>query len=441
MNVDLAPLRELGRDLARPGALAEVGLLIGCLFAAWALTFLIRGRQRPAESVWFGDRIYDGVLFPIFALAFALLAPFVLRSEIPMAVFRVAVPVFVSLVVIRLTVRVLRRSFPQVRWVGSVERWVSWVAWIGVVLWVTGVLPVFLEAAEEYRWRIGGSQVTLRSLLEGAFTAALVVVIALWISAVLERRLLSTTTGSTLSMRKIVATLLRSVLLFIAVLVALSALGIDLTALSVLGGAVGVGIGLGLQKIAANYVSGFVILAERNVRIGDMVKIDGFEGRVTDIRTRYTRVRALGGVEAIFPNETLVTSRVENSSLADPRVSVTTTVQVAYGTDIRRLQQELPALIATVPRVLAEPKPAVLLSNFAADGIDLSLGFWIGDVEKGLGGVKSDVNLAVLDHLNARGIEIPYPQRIVHTVVAPERDAGGTDGAGEAREAPPQRPL
>ena len=129
---------------------------------------------------------------------------------------------------------------------------------------------------------------------------------------------------------------MRALLLFVGLLFALSAVGIDLTALSVLGGAIGVGLGFGLQKIAANYISGFVILAERSLRIGDMVKVDGFEGRITDIRTRYTVIRSLSGREAIVPNETLITQRVENSSLADPRVLVTTGVQVAYGTDVRR---------------------------------------------------------------------------------------------------------
>ena len=136
---------------------------------------------------------------------------------------------------------------------------------------------------------------------------------------------------------------MRALLLFFGLLFALSAVGIDLTALSVLGGAIGVGLGFGLQKIAANYISGFVILAERSLRIGDMVKVDGFEGRITDIRTRYTVIRSLNGREAIVPNETLITTRVENSSLADPRVLVTSAVQVAYGTDVRRLQPLLAA--------------------------------------------------------------------------------------------------
>src|SRR6185369_5117224 len=156
---------------------------------------------------------------------------------------------------------------------------------------------------------------------------------------------------------------------------ALSAVGVDLTALSVLGGALGVGIGFGLQKLAANYVSGFVILAERSLRIGDVVKVDNFEGRITDITTRYTVIRANNGRESIVPNELLITQRIENSSFADTRISLSTVVQVAYGTDLDALMPRLVAAMAGVPRVLAEPPPSVQLSAFAADGLELTLGF------------------------------------------------------------------
>ena len=157
-----------------------------------------------------------------------------------------------------------------------------------------------------------------------------------------------------------------------------------------------------------------MILAERSLRIGDMVKVDGFEGRITDIRTRYTVVRALNGRESIVPNEMLITQRVENSSLADPKVAISSAVQVAYGTDVRALRPRLEAAVRSVPRVLADPGPAVQLAEFAADGINLNIAFWIADSENGQGNVRSEVNLAVLDLLNEMGIEIPFPQRVVH---------------------------
>ena len=371
-------------------------------------------------SVWFGNNIFDGLLFPLLALALAYAARVVLAGTVKPAVFKVAIPILISLVVIRLSVRVLSRTFPGVPWVRTIERSISWLAWIAVVLWVTGVSPMVLDAMDEVHWKLGATDVTLRSLLAGAVTAGIVLVLVLWVSAAIERKLLSTGSGHDLSLRKIAANIIRVVLMFVGLIVALSAVGIDLTALSVLGGAIGVGLGFGLQKIAANYISGFVILAERSLRIGDMVKVDTFEGRITDIRTRYTVIRALNGREAIVPNETLITTRVENASLADPRLLVSTTVQVAYGTDVRALQPKLESVIAGLKRVIADPPPSVQLAAFSADGMELAVNFWIRDPENGQGNVKSEVNLAVLDVLGREGIQIPFPQRVVHAAVSRE---------------------
>jgi small-conductance mechanosensitive channel len=431
-----AELAELVAELTRPGVVAELAILAGCLVAAWIVVRLIRGRERPVASVWFGNRVVDGVLFPVLALAFAYAARVSLAGLIKPAVFKVAIPVLISLVVIRLSARVLGRTFPGVPWVRTVERSISWLAWIVVVLWISGVAPLVLDAMADVRWKVGNGEMSLRNLVEGGATAAIVLVLALWISAAIERKLLSSGRGHDLSFRKIGANVVRALLLFFGLLIALSAVGIDLTALSVLGGAIGVGLGFGLQKIAANYISGFVILAERSVRIGDMVKIDTFEGRITDIRTRYTVIRSLGGREAIVPNEQLITTRVENLSLADPRLAVQTAVQVAYGSDVRRLQPLLEQAIRAVPRVIADPGPSVQLAAFSADGMDLAISFWIRDAENGQGNVKSHVNLAGLDVLTREGIEIPFPQRVVHAVASAEKSGAGDGAAPPTGEVP-----
>ena len=425
MNASFNPqeLQELLHNLTGQGALTEAAVLLACLGISWIVCALLRKVLKIHGAVLFGENVVDGVLFPVLALVLALVARQFLMSVVKVAVFKLAIPILVSLVLIRLTVRVLSAAFPDNQWMRAAERTLSWLAWIVVVLWVTGVMPAVMEQLDGVRWKIGSAQISLRNMIEGSLTAAVVMVLALWISAALERKIIRGT-GDDLSMRKMVSNIVRAVLLFIGLLFAMSAVGIDLTALSVLGGALGVGLGFGLQKIAANYVSGFVILAERSLRIGDMVKVDNFDGRITDIRTRYTVIRALNGREAIVPNEMLITQRVENSSLADPRVVVTSTVQVAYGTDVRALQAKLVAAMSSTPRVIPEPSPTVQLSNFAADGMDLTLSFWIRDPENGQGQVKSDVNLAVLDVLNAEGVEIPFPQRVVHTRTAPEKSAG-----------------
>ena len=409
-----AELSELAGSLTRPTALTEAAVLAVCLGLAWGITRLLRGAVPKHASIAFGERLVDGALFPLLALLAAFAARSLLTGVVPIAVFKLAIPILLSLFIIRLTVRVLTVAFPKSAAMRVIERWVSWLAWIMMALWVTGILPTVMDALDDVTWKVGTARFSLRNLIEGSLSVAVVMIVVLWISAAVEAQLLKGATQN-LSLRKIAANLTRAVLLFVGLLIALSAAGIDLTALSVLGGAVGVGLGFGLQKLAANYVSGFVILAERSLRIGDMVKVDNFEGRITDINTRYTVIRALSGRESIVPNEQLITQRIENLSLADPRVAVTSVVQVAYGTDLDALCPKLLDTIGKVPRVLADPAPGVQLSSFADNGLELTLIFWIEDPHNGQGGVKSDVNLAVLRLLNAEGIDIPYPQRVVHT--------------------------
>ncbi len=416
-NASILPavtLDELLAALSHASAWIEAAVVLSCLAGAWLIVRLVRGAEAPPQSLWFGRRIVDGVLFPALALALAYGARrFLPALGVPLALFKIALPVLLSFAVIRLSVRVLTAAFPASRVVRVAERTISWLAWLAVVGWLTGVLPVVLDELDDIHLKLGGARVTVRNLIEGTLSAGFVLVLVLWVSSAIEARLLRGATGEQLSLRKAAANAVRALLTFVGLLLALTAVGIDLTALSVLGGAVGVGIGFGLQKLAANYVSGFVILAERSLRIGDTVKVDGFEGRISDIATRYTVIRALNGREAIVPNEMLITQRVENLSLADPKVLVTTQVQVAYGTDLAQLTPRLVETVARVPRVLAEPAPSVQLSAFAADGMELSVNFWIVDPENGIGGARSDANLAILACLEREGVEIPFPQRVV----------------------------
>jgi small-conductance mechanosensitive channel len=203
-------------------------------------------------------------------------------------------------------------------------------------------------------------------------------------------------------------------LLTSSLLITLAAIGVDLTALSVFGGALGVGLGFGLQKLAANYVSGFVVLFERSVRIGDSIRIDNFEGCITDITTRYTLVRSINGREAVIPNEKLMTERVENLSLSDRKVLLTSQVSVGYNTNVEHVRELLTEAAKSSARVLAQPTPIAHLAAFGSDGLEFTLCYWIGDPENGQLNVQSEVNMAVLKSMRQHGIEIPYPQRVVH---------------------------
>ena len=336
----------------QPTVLIELGALAVCVALAWGIvTALSRGlRQADSRSILFGTRVVDGALFPIMLLGLGYLARTLLVTWVPLAAFKV----------------------------------------------------------------VGASTLSVRTMIEGTLTAGAVLLLALWISAAIEARLLRSATGGELSLRKAVSNAVRALLVFVGLIMALSAVGIDLTALSVLGGAVGVGIGFGLQKLAANYVSGFVILAERSMRIGDNVKLDAFEGRITQINARYTVIRSPSGRESIVPNELLITQRVENLSLSDPRVWMSTVVSVAYDSDVDLVTRLLSEAALVSPRVLRDPAPSAALSAFGADGLEFTLGFWIADPENGSLGLRSAINRAILDALRSHQIEIPYPQRVMH---------------------------
>ena len=402
-----------------PTLLVELAVLAVCVGLAWGLVALLqRGlRQGDPRSILFGVRIVDGALFPLVLLSLAYIARTLLHHWVALAAFKIAIPVLVALVVIRIGVKVLQVAYPDAAWVRPIERSISWMAWLGMVLWVTGLLPLVLDELDQIHWKVGGATLSVRTIIEGAVTAAAVLLIALWISAAIESRLLRSATGAELSLRKAVSNAVRALLVFVGLLVALSSVGIDLTALSVLGGAVGVGIGFGLQKLAANYVSGFVILAERSMRIGDNVKLDTFEGRITQINARYTVIRSPSGRESIVPNELLITQRVENLSLSDPRVWMSTVVSVAYESDVDQVAQLLTNAALVSPRVLRDPAPSAALSAFGADGLEFTVGFWIADPENGSLGLRSDINRAILSALRAHQIEIPYPQRVMHVQV------------------------
>ena len=402
--------------LMRPGALLELAVLAACVVLAWRLSFWIAKVfvGRDGTSIMFGRRIVDGVLFPTLLLFFAFLMRKVLAHSMGLMVFNLAIPVLFSLVCIRLAVKVLQAAFNETPLIRLLEHSISWLVWLALVLWVSGLLPLVMEELDQISWMVGGARLSVRKIIEGSLTAGLVLIIALWVSAAIESRLLRSAKGGELSLRMAVSNAARALLLFVGLLLALSAVGIDLMALSVLGGAIGVGIGFGLQKLAANYVSGFVILAERSMRIGDSVMVDTFTGIITEIKARYTVIRSLTGRESIVPNEMLITSRVENLSLADTRLWQSTTVAVGYDSDVVLVMRLLFDAAIQQERVLREPAPSVSLANFGVDGLEFTVGYWIADPENGSLNLKSAINLAILQSLRLHHVDIPYPQRVVH---------------------------
>ena len=418
--------------LARPESLMALGAFAACLVLAWLMTWGVRRVFNGQDmAILLGRQLVDGVLFPVLLLGLTFVARTLLTQQQPAPLFVILLPVCISLAVIRLGVKVLQVAFSNAPFVRVLERTISWLAWGAVVLWVTGILPLVLNELDQISWKIGGSVLSVRTLIEGALTAGAVLIVALWVSAAIEARLLKSATGSDLSLRKVISNTVRALLMFVGLLLALSSVGIDLTALSVLGGAVGVGIGFGLQKLAANYVSGFVILAERSMRIGDLVKVDNFEGRITDIKARYTLIRSATGRESIVPNEMLITQRVENLSLADAKVAQSTVVTVAYDSPVDQVMVLLAQACAAQPRVLTDPAPLVALSAFGADGLEFTISYWFEDPASGQ--LKSDINRAILSTLHENGVVIPFSQRLA---ISPSGTATTNSAPGKPATAP-----
>ena len=421
-------------DFQRSSSWTEFGLIALCLVLAFLITRGLRKQYGSTTSVWLGPTTLSGALFPLLCVILVAIAQALLSRFEPVFWLRVATSILLSLALIRFVVRVLAKTFPDSTPARLFERIFSWLAWGVAVLASLGLLSSVMADLDSVHIPLGKTQVSLLTLIEGLVSAGLMMVAVLWAAALFEQRVLNQVVHD-LSMRKVAMNLMRTVLITVGLLVSLSIVGVDLTALSVMGGAVGVGLGFGMQKIASNYVSGFLVLIERALRIGDNVRVDGFEGQITDIRTRYTMIRASNGRESIVPNETLITQRVENLTDFDQRFSLSTTIVVDLDSNVEQVTQLLLAAARAQPRVLDKPAPSVLLVDILAHGLQFTLTYYINDPVNGQGNVRSAVNIAVLAGLRSAEVGLAMPQQRLAWPIDPEAQ----DAARSEVRRPPAR--
>jgi small-conductance mechanosensitive channel len=410
-------LADLWSDFREPAILWQAGTLVLCLVLAWWLARMLQWRA-PDESTAAlkrGAAAFRRLVFPLLSMLLLVAGRAILRNWHSTNLLNVAIPLFGAMAGIRFAVYLLRLGFVQGGWLDAFERSIATVVWTVLALHLTGMLPEIVNWLASVEFAAGTHTLSLWILLNAAFWVVLTLLLALWVGAALEVRLMRAE-GLHSSLRVVFARLGKAGLLVLALLVVLPLIGVDLTVLSVFGGALGVGLGLGLQKIASNYLSGFIILLDRSIRLGDMITADNQYGEVTRITTRYVVVRSPNGVEAIIPNDALVTTTVLNHSYSDRSVRLAVKVQVGYGTQITEAMELLVAIARRHARVLQEPAPAAQVINLADSGVDLELGFWIKDVERGSQNVRSDISVELLSEFRARGIEIPYPQREVRLI-------------------------
>ena len=424
-------------DVAVWWQVAVLGFALGAAWVIAARTALrVRSGDRAGQSEVrrFGRHGLLRIVFPLSALILVVAARAVLDNFHNVSLLNLAVPLLLSLAVIRVVVYAVRQAVGRGSWVAAFERLFAALAWGVVALHILGWLPGVVAALDALAVSVGGQRLSLWMLMQGVALVALSLVLALWLAGELERRL-TTAAGVDQNVRLVLLRVVKAALVLVAILVALPMVGIDLTTLSVFGGALGVGLGFGLQKIAANYVSGFIILLDRSIRIGNMISVGNERGVVREITTRYTVVRAPNGIEALVPNETLVGSVVQNETFSDSKVAMPLLFQIAYGADVEQAMAILVAVAAEQPRVLSDPPPKAFLTGFGDNGINLRLGCWIGDPQEGTLGISSAINLEVWRRFRQAGIEIPYPQREVRLL--PSAAELSSPGAVTAT-APPQ---
>lgn len=413
-------------DLRVPGLLWQVVVLLAAIVAgALAARWLQRryaARDGGPGAAPFNMEGLGRVIGPLVTVCLLTIARPLLQLWYHVNLIKVALPVFLSLGVIRFAFFLVRRVFARQGHANvtllTFEKVFQLLAWLAVLLYVTGLWPDIFAFLDRTVLPFGKYQVSIAAILQAAVSVVILLMLALWAGAALEERLMRVS-GVHSNLRAVIARMARALLIVVAVLASLSLVGIDLTVLSVFGGALGVGLGLGLQKIASNYVSGFIILLDRSLSMGDMITVDKFSGKVTHINTRYTVLQGLDGVESIVPNEMLVSGVVQNSSLSNTMLALSTTFAVAYDTDLDLLFPLLIEATAAVERVSAQKPPGASLKQFGDDSLVLSVGFWIEDPQNGASGVQQAVNLAIWRTLKQHGIAMPLPQREVRVVGAP----------------------
>ena len=407
-NPALQLFRDLFDDLRDPNFVWQVVALAACVGAAWLFARWWIGRHHQEGA----GRLKDAgarLAFPLTAVVLVGIAKLVLQKFIHVNLLRLALPLLGSMALVRAVVFVLRQAFPKATWLTTWERIIATFIWGWLALYITDLAPHVIDALEGVVFPLGAQRLNLWMILQGIVTVFLTVVVALWVAGLIEARLMRMQDVDS-SLRIVGVRVAKALLTVAALVTGLSMVGIDMTAFSVFTGALGVGLGLGMQRIASNYVSGFIILLDRSIHIGDVVQVSGTGGQVSKITTRYTVLKNTGGVEFIVPNEALISNVVQNQSYSDTRVRVATTVGVTSDTDLDLAMRLMAEAASGHRRILADPAPKVLLTTFGDGSVQLELGFWIADPEAGKGGVTSDVNIAIWRAFRDHGIEISFPQ-------------------------------
>ena len=404
----------------------QLGTVMGCGLLAYFTHHSWQNLMTRLLSEWeshsfvqFLMRGSERIAFPMSMLLYLITARFVLAQiGLNVLVLDIFTPLLLSLAAIQFIVFTLRTSFAPSPALHAWEGVISLTIWSVVALHLIGWLPDVLQALDNIGFQFGDTRLSILTFIKLALAIVIFFVSANWLMRFIDSRIAASPYISP-SMRVGVAKVSKFGLYFLAIIFALNSVGINLTSLAVFSGAVGVGIGFGLQKIFSNFISGFILLFDRSIRPGDVINIGTRFGWVQALHARYIVVRDRDGVEVLIPNENLITSEVTNWSYSDRSVRIKLPVQISYDDEPEQAMQLMLDSGKEHPRVLDDPPAVCRLLNFGDNGIELELRVWIRDPEAGIGNVRSDINLAIWRRFRDHGITIPYPQRDVHLIAQP----------------------
>jgi len=403
-------------NFLEPERLIEIAaILIAVAIARLTCSFIHRGIMKAfGEHSWVqkADRRF---LLPILTAAVAVLlmwtAILVLTPFMATYLLSVATSLYTAWLVIRLAVGMLANR--------ELAKLIAGFVWTVAALNIMGILDPLLIVLHDAKLPLGEIEMSVLSLFTGLFTFGLLIWGAFALSALIERQLKSME-GVPPSVRALMTKVGKIVLVGLAFLISLNATGIDLTALAVFGGALGVGLGFGLQKVVGNFISGIILLVDRSIKPGDVIETAGTYGTINRLAARYTSVITRDGTEFLIPNEDMITQPVVNWSHSHRLVRRRIPVQVSYQSDVRKAMALMAEAALEEERTLKHPEPRTLMRGYGENGVDLELRMWIEDPQNGVSNIASAVMLRIWDKFNAEGIEFPYPQRVVHV----KNDAG-----------------
>jgi small-conductance mechanosensitive channel len=398
----------------------QLGVIVFAIALAWFATralakhFAGFDREGPASAYQRLLTIGGRIAFPLLLGLLTLMAAAIMRRyAIPQAVASLVATLALAFALIHLVVDLLKRVLRPGPLLVAAERLITWVAWAIVAMYLLGWLDAAAAALDGIAIPIGDKRYSLLDGLSAVVTLLAFLAIGGYLGTLATRGIMRTQ-HVTIGLRVGIAKFLRFFLLVLAGLLGLNAIGIDLAALAVFSGALGIGLGFGLQRIAANFVSGFILIADRSIRQGDVITIGDRFGVVKELRARYIVVRDRDGVDTLIPNENVISTDVVNWSYGDRAIRLKLPVQISYKDKPRQALELLLEAAARHPRVLKNPAPASRVMNFADSGVTLELRFWIQDPEDGVNNVRSDLHLEIWDLFERDGITIPYPQRDLH---------------------------